>query len=189
MLVPDRMPHLRRTTRIRKRFPGVATFNIVGPGNPAGRKGRVSNNIEDGTLRRTRLVSESASRELPPSTLLAREILPVGRTVCPTILKMARSAARLVSESASRELPPSTLLAREILPVGRTVCPTILKMARSAARDSFPHALPTGTLERTSGSGVLRWQFRIPNSEFYLWSFLISVTCWVWRTLMRVPAG
>ncbi len=38
--------------------------------------------------------SARASRELPPSTLLAREILPTSRVMGPTILKMARSAAR-----------------------------------------------------------------------------------------------
>ncbi len=49
--------HLRRTLTFRTRFPGVATFNIVGPEYPADVNGGESNNIEDGTLRRTRAVS------------------------------------------------------------------------------------------------------------------------------------
>jgi hypothetical protein len=36
------------------RFPGVATFNIDGPGNPADVKAISSDNVEDGTLHRTR---------------------------------------------------------------------------------------------------------------------------------------
>jgi len=40
--------------RISTRFPGVATFNIVGPGVPADFEADGSNNVEDGTLRRTR---------------------------------------------------------------------------------------------------------------------------------------
>jgi len=35
------------------RFPEVATFNMVGPGRPADVKGSGSNNVENGTLRRT----------------------------------------------------------------------------------------------------------------------------------------
>jgi hypothetical protein len=40
--------------RFRARFPGVATFNIVGPGVQSGIEADGSNNVEDGTLRRTR---------------------------------------------------------------------------------------------------------------------------------------
>jgi len=43
---------------------------------------------------RTRLVSAHVSRELPPSTLLVREIQPTWRAMSPTMLKTARSAAR-----------------------------------------------------------------------------------------------
>ncbi len=45
-------PH---AARIRTLFPGVATFNIVGPGDYADEKADESNNIEDGTLRRAAL--------------------------------------------------------------------------------------------------------------------------------------
>ncbi len=44
-----------------KRFPRVATFNIVGPGDSVEVNGRESNNIESGTLRRTRHVSHGFS--------------------------------------------------------------------------------------------------------------------------------
>jgi hypothetical protein len=40
---------------LQTRFPGVATFNIVGPGDSAEVEGREPNNIENGTLRRTRV--------------------------------------------------------------------------------------------------------------------------------------
>jgi len=54
--------HLRHTLTFRTRFPGVATFNIVGPEYPAEVKGGEPNNIEDGTLRRTRAFVVRASR-------------------------------------------------------------------------------------------------------------------------------
>jgi hypothetical protein len=49
-------------TRFHARFPGVAPFNIVGPGDCADVESDESNNFEDGTLRRTRLVSARASK-------------------------------------------------------------------------------------------------------------------------------
>ena len=66
-------PH---AARISTRFPGVATFNIDGPGDGAGVSAVSSDSVEDGTLRRTRHVSARASRELPPSTLTARRMVP-----------------------------------------------------------------------------------------------------------------
>jgi len=93
------------TTLINFSPPGdtSATRVFCGAGVPpaqCGRDGRTTRRSRGGDSRLSpgasvaACLSPLASRELPPSTFLARVDSPTGRFVCPTILKTARSAAR-----------------------------------------------------------------------------------------------